>query len=87
MFIFTETPIYLLWHHILKHGLFIHFITNSSVFSSVYLAAALPFISIRCSGACPTGRAVWSPSPTEIAGSNPTGAMDICLLWVLYFVR
>jgi hypothetical protein len=28
----------------------------------------------------PSGR-----SPAEIVGSNPTGGMDVCLLWVLYF--
>ena len=26
-------------------------------------------------------------SPAEIVGSNPTGGMDVCLLWVLCFVR
>jgi hypothetical protein len=26
-------------------------------------------------------------SPTEIVCSNPTGGMDVCLLWVLYVVR
>jgi len=26
-------------------------------------------------------------SPAEIVGSNPTGGLDICLLWVLCFVR
>jgi hypothetical protein len=26
-------------------------------------------------------------SPTEILGSNPTGGMDICLLWVSCVVR
>ena len=25
--------------------------------------------------------------PAEIAGSNPTGGMDVCLLWVLCVVR
>ena len=27
------------------------------------------------------------PSPAEIVGSNPTGGMDICLLWVSCVVR
>jgi len=26
-------------------------------------------------------------SPAEIVGSNPTGGMDVCLLWVLCVVR
>jgi hypothetical protein len=26
-------------------------------------------------------------SPAEIVGSNPTGGMDICLLWVSFVVR
>ena len=26
-------------------------------------------------------------SPAEIVGSNPTGGMDVCLLWVLFIVR
>ena len=26
-------------------------------------------------------------SPAEIVGSNPTGGMDICLLWVSCVVR
>ena len=26
-------------------------------------------------------------SPAEIVGSNPTGDMDVCLLWVLCVVR
>ena len=30
---------------------------------------------------------VFGPSPAEIVGSNPTGGMDVCLLWVLYVVR
>jgi len=25
--------------------------------------------------------AAWGRSPAEILGSNPTGGMDICLLW------
>jgi len=25
--------------------------------------------------------------PAEIVGSNPTGGMDVCLLWVLRVVR
>jgi len=25
--------------------------------------------------------------PAEIVGSNPTGGMDVCLFWVLCFVR
>ena len=29
----------------------------------------------------------WGRSPAEILGSNPTGGMDICLLWVSYVVR
>jgi hypothetical protein len=39
-------------------------------------------------------RSLWFPknrscgrSPTEIVGSNPTGGMDICLLWVSCVVR
>ena len=41
----------------------------------------------------PVPVAVWSTawvcsrSPTEIVGSNPTGDMDVCLLWVLCVVR
>jgi len=31
----------------------------------------------------PSGRADYGPSPAEIVSSNPTGGMDICLLWVL----
>ena len=30
---------------------------------------------------------VCSHSPVEIVGSNPTGGMDVCLLWVLCVVR
>ena len=30
---------------------------------------------------------VCSRSPAEIVGSNPTGGMDVCLLWVLCVVR
>jgi len=26
-------------------------------------------------------------SPAEAVGSNPTGGMDVCLLWVLCVVR
>jgi len=26
-------------------------------------------------------------SPPEIVGSNPSGGMDVCLLWVLCVVR
>ena len=26
-------------------------------------------------------------SPPEIVGSNPTGGMDVCLLWLLFVVR
>ena len=32
-------------------------------------------------------RAACGRSPAEIVGSNPTGGMDICLLWVLCVVR
>ena len=32
-------------------------------------------------------RAVAGRSPAEILGSNPTGGMDICLLWVSCVVR
>ena len=32
-------------------------------------------------------RAAWGRSPAEILGSNPTGGMDICLLWVSCVVR
>ena len=31
----------------------------------------------------PSGWEDYGPSPTEIVGSNPTGGMDVCLLWVL----
>ena len=31
----------------------------------------------------PSGRAVYGPSPAEIVGSNPTGGMDVCPLWVV----
>jgi len=31
----------------------------------------------------PNGRSVYSPSPAEIVGSNPTGGMDDCPLWVV----
>ena len=42
-----------------------------------------------------TYRSYWSDSylgycgrsPVEIVGSNPTGGMDICLLWVSCVVR
>jgi len=30
---------------------------------------------------------VYGRSPAEIVGSNPTGGMDVCLLWVLCVVR
>ena len=30
---------------------------------------------------------VYGRSPAEIVGSNPTGCMDVCLLWVLCVVR
>ena len=30
---------------------------------------------------------VYGSSPAEIVGSNPTGGMDVCLLWMLYVVR
>ena len=29
----------------------------------------------------------WGRSSAEIVGSNPTGGMDVCLLWVLCVVR
>ena len=32
-------------------------------------------------------RAATGRSPAEILGSNPTGGMDICLLWVSCVVR
>ena len=32
-------------------------------------------------------QAAWGRSPAEILGSNPTGGMDICLLWVSCVVR
>ena len=32
-------------------------------------------------------RAASGSSPAEILGSNPTGGMDICLLWVSRVVR
>jgi len=36
----------------------------------------------------PSDRAyVCGRSPAEIVGSNPTGGMDVCLLWVLCVVR
>jgi len=35
----------------------------------------------------PIGRAVYGRSPAEIVDSNPTGGMDVCLLWVLCVVR
>ena len=35
----------------------------------------------------PSGRAVYGRSLAAIVGSNLTGGMDICLLWVLCFVR
>jgi len=38
-------------------------------------------------GAGPIGRAVFGCSPAEIVGSNPTGGIDVCLLWVLCVVR
>jgi len=34
-----------------------------------------------------SGRAVCGRSPAEIVGSNPTGEMNICLLWALCVVR
>ena len=30
---------------------------------------------------------VFGRSPAEIVGSNPTGGMDVCLLWVLCVAR
>jgi len=30
---------------------------------------------------------LYGRSPSEIVGSNPTGGMDVCLLWVLCVVR
>jgi len=30
---------------------------------------------------------VFGRSPAEIVGSNPTGGMDVCLLWMLCVVR
>jgi len=33
------------------------------------------------------GAYVCSRSPAEIMGSNLTGGMDVCLLWVLCVVR
>jgi len=35
----------------------------------------------------PSGRAVYGRSPSEIVDSNPTGDIDVCLLWVLCVVR
>jgi len=29
----------------------------------------------------------WCRSPAEIVGTNPTGGMDVCLLWVVCVVR
>jgi len=34
----------------------------------------------------PSGRAVYGRSPAEIVGSNFTGGMEVCLLWVLCVV-
>ena len=31
----------------------------------------------------PSGRSVYGHSPAEIVGSNPTGGMDDCPLWVV----
>ena len=39
----------------------------------------------KCAGS--SGRIVWSRSPAEIVGSNTTGSMDVCQLWVLCVVR
>jgi len=41
-------------------------------------------VSVMFVDASPSGRAV---SPAEIMGSNPTGGMDGCLLWLLCVVR
>ena len=30
---------------------------------------------------------VYGRSPAAIVGSNPTGSMDVCLLWMLCVVR
>jgi len=38
--------------------------------------------SLKAENAGPSDR-----SPAEIVGSNPTGGMDVCLLWVLCVVR
>jgi len=29
----------------------------------------------------------WISEPAEIVGSNPTGGMDVCLLWVSCVVK
>jgi len=35
----------------------------------------------------PSSRSICGRSPAAIVGSNPTGGMDVCLLWVLRVVR
>jgi hypothetical protein len=45
-------------------------------------ANIVPVAVAACSKAKVCGR-----SPAEIVGSNPTGVMDVCLLWVLCVVR
>jgi len=41
----------------------------------------------KYTNAGPGDCAVCGRSPAEIVGSNPTGGMDVCLLWVLRAVR
>ena len=45
------------------------------------------FILTRNYSADPSSRAVCGLSLAGIAGSNPAGDMDVCLLWVLCVLR
>jgi len=49
----------------------------------------IAFISTNTRSQCPRGlrRAACGSSPAEIVGSNPTGRMNVCLLWVSCVVR
>ena len=58
----------------------VHFPLQRFVFMVVTLLGPVPVAARSKALVC--GR-----SPAEILGSNPTGGMDVCLLWVLRGVR
>ena len=57
-----------------------------SFFLFSFLSSLFPSQQISA-GWVAAGRAACGRSPAEILGSNPTGGMDICLLWVSCVVR